>query len=66
MELFDVFVIVSLHPRAVQISEILLPGITVGSVWAVLHVGSSLAEGRGNGDFSKSACGVSRPDLFRS
>lgn len=46
MELFDVFVIVSLHPRAVQIPEILLPSTTVGSVWAVLCVGSSLAEGQ--------------------
>lgn len=46
MELFDVFVIVSLHPRAVQIPEILLPSTTVGSVWAVLCVGSSLAEDR--------------------
>lgn len=36
MELFDVFVILSLHPRAVQIPEIPLPSTTVGS---------SLAEG---------------------
>lgn len=45
IELFDVFVILSLHPRAVQIPEILLASITVGSVWAVLCVGSSLAGG---------------------
>lgn len=44
MELFDVFVFLSLHIRAVQIPEILLPSITVGSVRAVLRVGSSLAE----------------------
>lgn len=64
MELFDVFVILSLHPRAVQIPEILLPNITVGSVWAVLRVASSLAVGEVT-EISPALC-VVFPDLICS